>query len=395
MPTVGQSTGTAQDALGYVWQYTYRGKPYTYFFDDPVIGNAAKLTHAELTGDIEPAAVTNRANAAVASELREANFAHQLASACYKASTTWATMLGIISVRSPDDHGPANVASWIGDLPGYEYVGDTLVIDGAAKNGVGLLGNKFHAGEDGYRTGQITGGTSEGYAYGGYIMTTGAALPPGDPYGIDDSDEALDLQSKPIDIGKHILVTAAWPLHVTEGYRGSLCNSLAAKIALTPENEEPIGVNGGMLDVNMTSQVRGPQINDLAKLRFVGLRFEPRVGQILVSVRTAAHPTSDWARLSTIRSVNRTLSALRSIAKPYIGKGFNALSLQSLQQSMDGFLQSDRKLGFNQGAVATLSYSTLDKIAGRLKIKLKMIPPFTLETIEVETTLAAEEAQLS
>jgi hypothetical protein len=303
-------------------------------------------------------------------------------------------MIGIISTSKPSDFAPATTAAWVGDLPTYSFVGSTLVVDGAGNDGEGLLGNKFHAGADGYRTGQIVGGSSEGYSYGGYILTTGAALPPGDPYGVDDSDEAVDIQGKPIDLGKHLLVTAAWPIHLSGGYRGSMCASLAAKIAITPANEEPIGVNGGMADLGMTSLMRGPQINDLASVRYVGLRFEPGVGNILVSVKTAAHPTSDYVRLSTIRSVNREISGIRELAKPYIGKGFTSIKLQSLQTAIDGFLQAERGLGFNQGAVAQLSYTTLDKIAGRLKIKLKMIPPFTMETIEIETTLAAEEADL-
>ena len=34
------------------------------------------------------------------------------------------------------------------------------------------------------------------------------------------------------------------------------------------------------------------------------------------------------------------------------------------------------------------------KIMGRLKVKVRMIPPFSIETIDVETSLAAEESEL-
>ena len=197
-----------------------------------------------------------------------------------------------------------------------------------------------------------------------------------------------------------MLVCASWPVlsnsfNGGSEYRGTLCGTLAGKLTVTPEKEEPIGINGVLSGIRRPPRMRTPLINSLAKLRFVSTRREEGLGHILVSVKTAAHPDSDYSRLSTIRSVNREISGIRNICKPYIGKEFSSTRLASLQTSINGFLKAEKELGYNQGAVCSLSYTRQDKIMGRLTVKLKMIPPFSIEAITIETTLAADESELT
>lgn len=367
------------------------------------------LTHEDLTGDPIPTAVWDRFYAGVDAELREVNFAHQLAYACYRASTTWSTMLGIIGVEEPVGYTRAQVAAWIGQEPDFTYFGPDLSVAATADEGEGLLGLKFHAGEYGYRSHLVPYDTTNdsGYAYGGYILTEGASLPTDEPYGVPiasggvyGNDEALDAKGEPIDLGKHIFVCCDWPIHSNSynggtQYRGPLCGEFAGKLAVTPENQEPIGVNGLLRSIRRPPRMRMPLVDSLAHLRFVGTRLEDNLGYIIVSAKTAAHPDSDYSRVSTIRSVNRELTGIRLIARPYIGKEYSATRLASLSTEISGFLKSEKELGYNQGAVASLSYTRADRIMGRLTIKLKMIPPFSIEAITVETTLAAEENELA
>tara|TARA_B100000131_G_scaffold321606_1_gene372807 strand:- start:31445 stop:33493 length:2049 start_codon:yes stop_codon:yes gene_type:complete len=406
VPTAGETSGTNIDMLGFLWQYQYRGKVYTWFLNTPNPATATVLSHADLTGDTVPTAVTDKYAAAVAAEVRECSFAHQLASFCYRASTVWKSMIGIISTRGPDGYDRSSVAEWAGQLPELTYFGTDLGIDAVADNGDGLLGHKFVGGATSYRDGILDASsgatTTDGLAYGGYILTKGESLPNGTNYvyGINDNDEAVDANKKPIDIGKHLLVTYDYPVlsnsyNGGSNYRGTFCGTLAGKLAVTPDNEEPIGINGRVRRISSPLRIKPPQMNELARGRLVGVRAEEGVGFIIVSCRTAAHPTSDYARLSTIRSVNREIDGIRDIAKNYIGKEFSSTRLMSLQTAIDGFLKSERALGFNQGAIASLSYTRADKIMGRLTIKLKMIPPFSIEAITIETSLAAEETELT
>lgn len=387
----------ADEEIGEAWKFLYRGTPYVYFRDSDGVNEEP---HATVTGEAVPAAVATRYAAAEAAEWREVNFAHQLAYACHRASETWSTTLGIISTSAPAGYSRAQIAAWVGDEPKYTAVGSALAVETANDNGEGLLGLKFHAGAHNYRAAKVPESQQDGgLAYGGYILTSGAALPTDEPYGVNSNDEATDAKGEPVDIGRYILVCASWPILSNSfnggtQYRGNLCGSLAGKIAVTPENEEPIGNNGVLTGVRRPPRMRTPLINSLAKLRLVTTRREEGLGHILVSVKTAAHPDSDFSRLSTIRAVNREITGIRNICKPFIGKEFSAPMLESIKTSIDGFLKEEKALGMNQGAVASISYSRSDKIMGRLNIKLKMIPPFSIEAITIVTSLAADESEL-
>lgn len=401
----GMRADSEEDFLGYVWQYRYRGKIYTFFADDKDLTSASTnvVGHNELTGDEVPAAVYAKFNDGNEAELRECNFSHQLASFCYRASTNWSQMMGIISTEVPRAFSRAALRDHAGELPEYSVKGADRVVDDAADNGEGLLGDKFLAGTWNFRNGAIDAAdkdATDGIGWGGLILTIGASLPNGEPYGIDDSDEALDSNDRPIDIGKHILVCYDWPLLIS-GYNGgstychSLVGSLAGKLATTPENVEPIGTNGVIANIVRTRKWHISQINDLAFIRAVGLRLDDTTGQsIIVSSKTAAHPTSDYSRISTIRCVNRILSGIRDLARGYIGTPFSSSGLLSLQQAIDGYLYEERVAGYHQGANCTMSYTRQDRILGRLTLNLKMVPPFSIETITVSTSLAAEESEL-
>ena len=112
------------------------------------------------------------------------------------------------------------------------------------------------------------------------------------------------------------------------------------------------------------------------------------------NLSTAAHWNDDFKRISTIRCVNRVVNGLRNLAKQFIGRSFTATSIASLQTAINGYLKSEKDVGVHQGASATLSFSRADRINGNLKIRLKIIPPFAIETIEITTSVAADESEL-
>jgi hypothetical protein len=380
----------------------------------PLLGGTGghKLTHADLTGDSIPTAVSDAFAAAetdnLDTQLREVNFAHQLASFCYTASTTWKDMLGAISVKEPTSFGRSDIASWVGTAPTLTTIGTDIAIDAAADNGLGLFAMKLMGGHaessNGYRAALVeTGNSTDGYAYGGLIKTQGLALPNADAdlaYGIDDSDEETDANGKPIDIGKHIFVTVDWPIHANAFdsgalYRGSIEGSLLGLLATMPVNQEPIGRLYPLRKIRSVPRIHASQRDSLSKFRFVNLRFEEGIGWVFNSVKTAAHPLdSDFTRCSTIRCVNRILSGIRSIGKGYIGKPFDGYRLTSMQAEIDAYLLSQRTAGFTQGAVAVISYTRADKILGKLTVRVRMVPPFTIQTIDAVISLAADESEL-
>jgi hypothetical protein len=370
------------------------------------------LTHADLTGDTIPSAVSTAFAAGTDAQLREVNFAHQLADFCWRASTTWKTMQGAISFLGPDAFSRQEVADWVGDAPTYSFGPDgfTRIIDSTSDNGTGILGYKYMAGladTAGYRNALIPNAASvvDGYAFGGWIKTKGLSLPnyndfPDHSYGIDDTDERLDPGGFPIDIGKHIYITYAWPIHRNSfnggsTYRGPIPASFVGKVISLPENEEPIGpTNGTAIRVTSPARIHATQLDQLGRMRAIGLRIDPQAGIIFTNARTAAHPTSDYTRSSTIRSVNKVLQGVRRIARRYIGKPFSTSRIASLQSEIDLYLKGQKDQGFTQGARASLQFNRNDRILGRLRIKLRMVPPFSIESITEEMSLAADEAEL-
>jgi hypothetical protein len=364
------------------------------------------LTHTQLTGETIPSAVSTKFAAGVDAELREVNFAHQLASACELASKNWHAVQGAISFKAPDGYGRSQIADWVGSLPTYSDNGQEQYIDAPADNGEGVLGQKLLAGKSaaaGYRAGMVTdGGANDSLAYGGIIKTEGASLPNGTqwPYGISSSDEALDSNEAPVDLGKFVYVCGDWVIHTNaynggSTYRGPIPGTFLGKSVTLAENIEPIGQNGRTRRVQLGRRIHSTQLDGMAQIRVITLRREEGgLNLTFASAKTAAHPDSDYTRMSTMRCVNKHLEDIRGIARPYIGKAFNSKSLISLQAAVDQYLQQARVNGFNEGAISSLSYTRSSKILGQLTIKLKMVPPFTIDTITVETTMAADESEL-
>lgn len=366
------------------------------------------LTHEDLTGDAIPSEVSAKFADGADSQLRECNFAHQLATFCYIASTTWKTMQGAIAVKEMPGTSRNDVAAWVGSPPIGITLGQDQIIDVPADNGTGILGIKLMVGKsassNGYRAHMIEDGNStDGYLYGGIIATQGLGLPNESPdwaYGIDDGDEAVDENGFPVDIGKHIHVCVDWPIHRNAfnggvNYRGSIEASLCGRLATMPDNEEPIGRDFPLKRITSVPRIHASQRDALAKFRFVCLRREEGIGWVFNSTKTAAHKIdSDYTLSSTIRCVNRELSGIRDIAKNYLGKPFSPTRVAALQADIDGFLAAERRDGFNEGAVASLSWSRADKILGKLTIRVKMVPPFTIQLITEVMTLAADETEL-
>lgn len=370
------------------------------------------LTHVDLTGETVPAAVSTRFAAGEDAELREVNFAHQLASFCRHASVNWKAMIGSISFKAPTAYTRSAIASWVGSGATYSTGpdGSQLIIDAPADNGSAILGNKFLAGKaasgGGYRNAQIVGAASavDGLAFGGFIKTVGASLPnyndfPDHSYGVSDGDEALDGNKKPIDLGKHIFVTYDFPIHRNSfnggsRYRGAVNITLLGVLAKVPENIEPINEAYPLRGISAAPRVHATQMNQLAKIRTIGLRLDPDAGYLFTKVDTAAHPDSDYAMCTTIRSVNRHLQGVRRIAKKYLGKDYSSQRIIALDNAIKTYLNAEKVAGFNGGAKCTLSFTRQDKILGRINIALKIVPPFSIRAIEVNLSVAADETEL-
>ena len=143
--------------------------------------------------------------------------------------------MGVVPTTEPRG-GRQEVARWAGIAPTYKVDSNgDLVVEAAGK---GFMAEDLFFGSVSYR---------DGLAYGGLIHTNKG-------FGIDDTDEAIDAAGNPIDIGKHILVCAAYgvvesPNRNRRNQRVLSSNLMKTNLGLKlierlielPAQEEPIG----------------------------------------------------------------------------------------------------------------------------------------------------------
>lgn len=367
------------------------------------------MTHFELTGNLIPEAVMSRiltfvdpvyngtvldtegSVSLVASnvEVREVSFLHQAASAAYKASTNYSQTIAVVPT-SPPSRSRNGVSEWAGNPATYQVQtnGDVIVIE----NGTGVLGTRLLAGATDYRGGA---------AFGGIILTNGDLLPNGIPYGIDDTDEALDEMGNPIDLGKHVIVVGAYGLIAnpessisTNGrkinvgtkqpYVGSAAPMIAALLSVLEPGTEPIGPIRGQID-GFNAQQRTPRavLDNLAALRICMI---DQTG-VISSIYTAALRTSDYSKVSSILAANAILTRVRQECMQVIGTAYTDQQISSLAQRLDGVSRSLIQQGYAQRLSVQLQGSLLDRINGIVRLSVTFIPPLSIEAVSINLTL--------
>ena len=362
------------------------------------------ISHYELTGDLIPEAVMARlvsfpesgADSSVQLvannvEVREVSFLQQAAQAAYKASTNYSQTIALVPT-TPPPASHSGVSTWAGNPASYEVDGNGNIV--VTANGSGVLGTKLLAGAVDYRG---------GVAFGGVMLTNGDDLPNAIPYGIDDTDEALDGFGNPIDLGKHAVVIGAWGYindpkntqidsgkKLRTGQQTSAFVNAAPLIAgvlggLLP-GEEPIGPIRGVIP-GILPQQRTPKavLDNLAALRIAMI---DQTG-VLSSIYTSALRTSDYSKISSIMSANAILQRVRALCSSVIGTAYKDEQIASLSQQVDGVMRSMVRDGYAQSIDVRFSASRLDRINGVLRTSVRFIPPLSLEAVTIELTLEA------
>lgn len=378
------TTESDSDVLGKLYKEEYLGKWY-YWWDTDADGEAnifPSVGSADATHTINGTSLTS-------ADFHEVNFAYQAAEFCRIASTNWHTCIAFIGVTGPASFAKSDLSTWIGDLPDYTEASDgTLYVAYSSDNGTGLLGNKFLAGSSSFRSG------AKG---GGFIQTDTGFL---------DGTEEVDNNDHVVDIGKHINIVFPWVIYINNWinpsnptgkpaqYIGSFVTTVAAKYATLPEKNEANGPKGSVKGVRLAGIIPGRLLNKLLGVRYIGAKTEAGIGVTICGSKTAARTDSDWTKISTIRSANRELQGLRTICVKYLGEAFTPDIIQSMQTGIDGFLKDEKGRGYNNGANATFLYTVAQRRLGQLTLKLRMVPPFAIEAIDVEMSLSDDESNI-
>lgn len=348
----------------------------------------AVLTHFDLTGElveeeaVDELMVLSNGKYVLADDAyaREVNFAHQAGSMAYLASTEYKSTLAFVPTTRAKG-GLRQLNRWAGKAPEYKIDsnGDLIV----EKDGTAFMSNKFLFGSTGFRA----NAKGNGLAYGGLIQTQKG-------FGIDSSDELLDSRGYVVDLGKHVVVVGAYGVVSVPGTSrnpsftvSNLGPKLIERLAALPVNEEPIGpVNGLIPGVSTTGAINSRALlNDIALGRVTMIDSNGAIA----NMKTAALPTSDYSRVSTIRAANLVLDAVRSTSLSYLGRAFSDAQMAALETELGGIMRSLKNANAIQEGTVQMSASRLDRINGRLNLKVQFIPPLSIEAITVDLTVSA------
>ena len=364
----------------------------------------AAATHDDLTGDACPTSIEAVFDAGQDTELREVDLAHQAGLFCHRASTYWNMPIACINTSKPASFAACRVASHVGEPPTLSVFGSLEGITTPTDNGTGLYENRLLIGlsetSNGYRSAKLTddgGDSTDGFAYGGYIKTTGDALPVDSDYayGIDDADEATDFAGAEIDVGKFLWIAVDWPMQVNGFNGGSNIRVQQASInagilaQLDPQNE-PIGEFGRLRRVSDPFRITAAQIAQMAKFRMTGILRENN-GLFISKARTAANPQSDYKKLSTVTMAAEIGAQIRSAIRPKIGKAMAPGVITNIESDVSSVMQrllDDEMInGFSKPSV---SISRADRTNGVIKIRMRWTPPFAIESIEFQASMELE-----
>lgn len=358
--------GSAGDALGKLFKEEYEGETF-YFWDIDGDGEA------EIFPSVGGASATTKISgeALSVSDFKEVNFAYQLANACFVISSNEYNVTGVIGTSLPLSMATKDVSMWVGKEPIFDTDGNI------AANGSGLLGNKHMVGKLGYKPGFFA--TDSGHLPGPGAETTGGIL--------------KDRGGKVIDIGRFISVyyhpqVFLNPVDTTGfGYISNGAAYYSGMVAsLIPQSAPTNKVAQGAESLVKLPKVK---LDSLAKYHYVGLKQKNRVFRIS-DAPTAARPTSDFVRLSTVRVVDRVIDIIREVAEPYIGEPNNAQARLSLETNIRARLTAELKSNLISRFEVKVSATPTQRIQGDCDVELVIVPPFEMKKIRVFTSLARE-----
>jgi hypothetical protein len=362
--------GSASDVLGRLARVLNDdGFTYTYYWDTDNDGLA------NIASDGEPG------DAPVDLVFYEVNFAHQLALFCYKTSEDFNFCHGFVATSIPRALDPRSIRTWAGKSPSSVYDArlERYIVPSAG-NGNGLLGHK------------LVGGSTDfyfGFRRPGIPLTIDENFGP-----MSDPDKLVtDSNGLVVDIGKYISVVSAFGNLRNEynpvrgGYTTNLASWYAGRVSgLAPVNS---ATNKAASNVGMIYEIDARIVDELAGNRVVAL-FKKDGVPTIADAPTFASEGSDYKRLTTMRIVHTIVKELRSAADPFLGEGLSTQKRAALDTALQGVLLQNMGLNITGGNF-TVKQTAAERVEGRMRLYVSLVPIFELRKINVELSLSAGE----
>jgi hypothetical protein len=362
------------DSLGKLYVQEYLGE---YYFWWDIDGDGAAEVFPSGVGS---ASATKNIDGTTfeAGDFHEVNFAYQLGRFLYECSVNFNDSTGVIGMLPPDSNSASDKAVWLGEEPTLTLntITGQYYIAGAGSNGSGLLGNKFMAGQAGYRSG-VPGG--------GFILTDSEFL--------DGGTEILDANDVPVDLGKFFSVVSDYALlsngYGSTNYVASFAASYGGMYVNMPLTQAP--TNQPVSNAYIYFRIRAEKLDLLAGKRYTSLRLKPR-GTVIADAPSAALQTSDYTRLSTTRTVQELVNSIRDEIDPFLGKLMSDAQRRAAETAVDNVLVAAKRAGIIVSYFPFELYQTAAmRVAGEAILNLTIVPAFELRRVELNISLAASQ----
>lgn len=362
--------GSPSDVLGKLARVLNSdGFTYTYYWDTDNDGVANIASDGE-PGDAPDDLV-----------FYEVNFAHQLALFCYKTSEDFNFCHGFVATSLPRALDPRSIRTWAGRSPSSVYDArlERYVIP-ATGDGTGLLGHK------------LVGGSTD-FHFG--FRRPGIPLTIDENFGtMSDVDKlVVDSNGLMVDIGKYISVVSGFGNlrneynSVRGGYLTNLAAWYAGRVsALAPVNSP---TNKTANNVGMIYDIDARIVDELAGNRVVAL-FKKDGVPTIADAPTFANEGSDYKRLTTMRIVHTVVKELRAAADPFLGEGLSTQKRAALDTALQSVILQN--MGINlTGGNFIVKQTAAERVEGRMRLYVSLVPIFELRKINVEISLSAGE----
>jgi hypothetical protein len=376
-PTKGRyRPGQDVDALGRLFVEEYEGEYYFWwwFNDGSGVFASADIWPTDAPGS---ATATTKIDGTTLTgdDFHEVNFAYQLGRFLYEYSTNVVDATGVIGVLPPASNSLVDKARWVGREPTWtlDTASGLYHIASANDNGSGLVGNKFMAGKYEHRSGAFGGG---------FIATEGKFM--------DSGAEIEDDNEIPVDLGKYFSVVVDYPLLRNSFSSTAYPASFAASYGGFYINMSPASAPTNKRVANSTLIFRlGLQaLDDMAGAGYTCLR-QKTTGLVVADAPTAALPTSDWNRLSTVRIVKAVIDGVRAAVDPFLGEGMSDATRASMQTSVEKVLLAAKTARYLQDYRPFEIIQTPQmEVQGKADINLTLIPAFELRQVTVTVSVS-------
>lgn len=198
----------------------------------------------------------------------------------------------------------------------------------------------------------------------------------------------IDGEGKKFDIGQFIQMIAGPDLLIANTRLGVVASNTPATytgfvsqlpVQSSPLNKTLKSAGGLRFEYSM------PQLNRLAKARFVTYKIKPDGSVGIVDAMTAASAGSDYTRVTTARVVKEAINQVRDVADPFLGEPNDIANRNALASALD------KRLGKMVEAKALLRYdfrivaTEQMEFMGEAQIELKLRAPNELRDL---TTIA-------